>query len=231
MLILLTEFTKDIFAHSVKSEQAQMMNKRLVKVLKVLLVFNLSLFFCAYVQILDIKSDYLAIRTHENQFLSSLERELVAESNKSANWTTGSIFDVLFAHKAFLVQVDILIQIKKFNDSKSLNFGIFSKEFFGLVKNFEKIQCKCDVVYAKYENLSIPSAAYGFCDGLLLHVSAFYQRANFFWIPGDDMKIEPKFFNDKTRALSSISDLSHCICKISLSENHNEKNIKQYLDN
>lgn len=70
------------------------------------------------------------------------------------------------------------------------------------MKNFEKIKCKYDLIYVNYKNLSIPSAVYGNCDNLVLHVSAFYHRANFFWIPKDNYKIEQKFFNDKTRALS-----------------------------
>lgn len=111
-----------------------MLNKRLVQLFKLVVVLNLSLFFCAYVQILDLKEDYSLFRTSGNQFAAHLKKELVDMANKSENWTVGSVFDVLNAHNAFLIDVHHLSQSKKIKKLVNLNFGIFFKNFFSLVK-------------------------------------------------------------------------------------------------
>lgn len=111
-----------------------MIKKRSVKVFKLILVLNLSLFLYTYIQLFTFKRDNSILVSNENQFVVNIEKQIAQKTNKTDKWTTGPVFKVLHFHRAFLVDLNLLNQLSNISKSNILNFGIYFNNLFSLAK-------------------------------------------------------------------------------------------------
>ncbi|CAF0938365.1 unnamed protein product [Brachionus calyciflorus] len=216
-----------------------MITKRNKKLLKILLIFKISFLVCVYYTHLKLNDSNLSNYKIENNFYSYLIKEInkIDHYNNFTNKTLNNpkdIFKILYEHKAFLIDVEILNQTKSNNKSSNnnnFNFGIYFKQYYNLLNYLNRSNCNLFNINTNYVNLSIPSAIYLKClhNNLRIQISAIYDRGDFLWIPRDNFKWPNyrKYFNDKTRSLNHFK-----IYQVNFSNNYKvykPQNIQKFL--
>lgn len=152
-------------------------------------------------------------KTHvNNEFLKNLSviysNGLNISNTTPIKKTKSALLNSLYNNEAFCIDIEIL---KNLNDDKE---SIFSNDYITFGMLFEKFDynklvselsniCSIDFVFTKYYHLEILSSIFMDCKPKIIHISIFYNRSNFYWIPGDAHKLNfSKLFNDKARALN-----------------------------